>query len=240
MAKPRMMRYAAWAAVAAVVIVLVGAGYAALNHAFQTGYDVRSAASIGGPFRLVSQTGATVTDRDLVGHPSLMFFGYTSCPDVCPTTLADVRTAITQAGVPAKLIMVTVDPARDTPAWMKTYLDAYKAGFIGLTGTDAEIARFCSVDWGVTFPMFSKIEVNGPRAHPLYRALKRAKRGVLGSSAIKWNFTKFVVGRDGRVRARYGPNEDPASLAAPIERATARLRAPWRDGLRAGEHVRLV
>jgi protein SCO1/2 len=79
-----------------------------------------------------------------------VYFGYTHCPDVCPTTLADVRAAIGAAGVPAKLVMVTVDPARDNPAWMKTYLDAYKAGFIGLTGTDAQIAAAAAA-WGVAY-----------------------------------------------------------------------------------------
>jgi protein SCO1/2 len=143
MAKPRMMRYAAWAAVAAVVIVLVGAGYAALNHAFQTGYDVRSAASIGGPFRLVSQTGATVTDRDLVGHPSLMFFGYTSCPDVCPTTLADTGIWLKDLGDSGSRLavyFVTVDPERDTEAQMARYLTAFDPRITGLTGAPETVA----------------------------------------------------------------------------------------------------
>jgi glutathione peroxidase len=84
-------------------------------------------------------------------------------------------------------------------------------------GDEAEIASFCSLTYDVTFPMFAKIDVNGPRTHPLYRWLKRSRRGVLGTTAIKWNFTKFLVGRDGGVRRRYSPNDSPESLVGPIE-----------------------
>jgi len=84
-------------------------------------------------------------------------------------------------------------------------------------GEAAEIANFCSVTYDVTFPMMAKIDVNGPRAHPLYARLKHAKRGVLGSEAIKWNFTKFLVDRDGEVVARFAPLDRPETLAAAIE-----------------------
>lgn len=79
-------------------------------------------------------------------------------------------------------------------------------------GTEAEISRFCSTTYDVTFPMFAKIEVNGPRTHPLYARLKSEAPGVLGTTAIKWNFTKFLVGRDGRVLARYAPRDTPESI----------------------------
>lgn len=100
--------------------------------------------------KLTDQDGKPFDLTSLKGTPVFVYFGYTHCPDVCPTTLADLRTAIQQAGVPAKVIMVTVDPARDNPAWMKTYLDAYKAGFIGLTGTDSDIAAAAKA-WGVGY-----------------------------------------------------------------------------------------
>ncbi len=86
---------------------------------------------------------------------------------------------------------------------------------------EAAIRSFCALNYGVTFPMFAKVQVNGPGAHPLWRWLKREKRGLLGTGAIKWNFTKFLVGRDGRVLARYAPRERPASLAGDIDRALA-------------------
>jgi glutathione peroxidase len=76
-------------------------------------------------------------------------------------------------------------------------------------GTDEEIEQFCAREYGVTFPLFSKIKVNGPDAHPLFAYLKRQKKGVLGSEAIKWNFTKFLVGPDGAVLRRYGSSDTP-------------------------------
>jgi len=87
-------------------------------------------------------------------------------------------------------------------------------------GDDAEIAGFCQRNFGVTFPMFSKIEVNGDGAHPLYQWLRAEKGGVLGDK-IKWNFTKFLIGRDGTVIGRYAPTTKPEKIAADIEKALA-------------------
>jgi glutathione peroxidase len=84
-------------------------------------------------------------------------------------------------------------------------------------GDASEIERFCTLEYGVDFPMFAKVEVNGPGADPLWRWLKGEKPGLLGSEAIKWNFTKFLVGRDGRVRSRHAPTDTPESLAPRIE-----------------------
>ncbi len=88
-------------------------------------------------------------------------------------------------------------------------------------GDAASIREFCSLNYGVSFPMFGKVDVNGPNAHPLFQALKRAKKGLLGSEAIKWNFTKFLVGRDGTVLERFAPNDAPEQLAEPIRKALA-------------------
>jgi len=84
-------------------------------------------------------------------------------------------------------------------------------------GSAREIADFCSTAYDVSFPMMSKIDVNGARAHPLYTYLKRQRKGVLGSEAIKWNFTKFLVDRQGRVVDRFAPIHRPEALAAAIE-----------------------
>lgn len=84
---------------------------------------------------------------------------------------------------------------------------------------ESGIRAFCALNFGVSFPMFAKIDVNGDHAHPLWRWLKQEKRGFLGTGAVKWNFTKFLVARDGRVIARYAPTERPESLAGDIERA---------------------
>lgn len=85
-------------------------------------------------------------------------------------------------------------------------------------GSEAEIGAFCQKNYGVTFPMFAKIAVNGESAHPLYKYLKDAKPGVLGTEAIKWNFTKFLIGKDGEPVARYAPNTKPEDLEAPIKK----------------------
>ena len=88
-------------------------------------------------------------------------------------------------------------------------------------GDEAEIRNFCSLTYDVDFPLFSKIDVNGAKAHPLYQWLKDEKGGFLGIDAIKWNFTKFLVGRDGKVLKRYAPTDTPESLARDIEAALA-------------------
>ncbi len=83
-------------------------------------------------------------------------------------------------------------------------------------GSEAEIAAFCSTTYDVTFPMFSKIDVNGPNTHPLYQLLKAEQSGLLGTEAIKWNFTKFLVARRGRVVRRYAPADAPAALEGDV------------------------
>jgi glutathione peroxidase len=86
-------------------------------------------------------------------------------------------------------------------------------------GSDPEIADFCQRKYGVDFTMMAKIDVNGSGAHPLYRWLSEQAPGLLGSKAIKWNFTKFLVGKDGAVLKRYAPTDTPQSLASDITRA---------------------
>jgi glutathione peroxidase len=88
-------------------------------------------------------------------------------------------------------------------------------------GNDGEISTFCEVNYGVTFPMMSKIEVNGAGAHPLYHWLSAEAPGLLGSKSIKWNFTKFLVGKDGQVIRRYAPTDKPAGLVKDIDAALA-------------------
>ncbi|MFP8876270.1 MAG: glutathione peroxidase [Myxococcota bacterium] len=88
---------------------------------------------------------------------------------------------------------------------------------------DSEVIRdFCDSRYGVNFPIFEKIEVNGPGTHPLYQHLKAAAPGLLGTRGVKWNFTKFLVARDGKVLRRAGPRETPASLEGPLRKALAR------------------
>ena len=86
-------------------------------------------------------------------------------------------------------------------------------------GTNEEIGAFCTKNYGVSFPMMEKIDVNGSNAAPLYQWLTKEKPGLLGMTAIKWNFTKFLVGRDGKVLKRYAPLDTPASMTRDIEKA---------------------
>jgi len=85
-------------------------------------------------------------------------------------------------------------------------------------GTAQEIESFCEMNYGVTFPLFAKVDVNGKDAAPVYKYLKKEKPGLLGSEAIKWNFTKFLVDRDGKVVERYGSNVEPDAIAADVEK----------------------
>jgi glutathione peroxidase len=85
-------------------------------------------------------------------------------------------------------------------------------------GSADEIGQFCMKNYGVSFPMFEKVDVNGPNAHPLYNWLKDEKPGLLGSKNIKWNFTKFLIGKDGQVIDRFAPTTKPADLEKPIRK----------------------
>ena len=88
-------------------------------------------------------------------------------------------------------------------------------------GSDGEIASFCQLNYGVSFPMMSKVKVNGGEAHPLWKWLTAEAPGILGSKSVKWNFTKFLIGRDGKVRGRYAPTDKPEALRGDIEAALA-------------------
>ena len=83
-------------------------------------------------------------------------------------------------------------------------------------GTEAEIKSFCETEYGVSFPLFAKIEVNGKNAHPLYEFLKKEEKGLLGTEMIKWNFTKFLVNASGEVKKRFAPNTKPEELEQDI------------------------
>jgi glutathione peroxidase len=88
-------------------------------------------------------------------------------------------------------------------------------------GSNDEIASFCEMNYGVSFPMMEKVEVNGAQAHPLFKWLTKEAPGILGTTGIKWNFTKFLVGKDGKVIKRYAPTDKPESITKDIEAALA-------------------
>jgi protein SCO1/2 len=118
----------------AVVLLVTGSGPGPLANA---------TAAIGGPFKLTDQNGKTITEKDLKGHPSLVFFGFTHCPEVCPTTLFDISEVLNKLGPDAgkvNAVFITVDPERDTPAVMKDYLSSFDPRVVGVTGDPAAIA----------------------------------------------------------------------------------------------------
>ncbi len=156
--------------------------------------------------------------------------------DYSATTLAGEEIALSRFAGQVLLVVNTASACGFTPQYAgleELYRTYAPRGFAVLgfpcnqfgaqePGDATQIATFCSREYGVTFPMFAKIEVNGDGAHPLYRYLKDARPGVLGSEAIKWNFTKFLIGRDGQVAGRYAPMTKPDVLRAEIERLLAR------------------
>ncbi len=137
----KLIRYAAWAAVFALAAV---AGLVAFG--MKPGGNPGSmplAAQIGGPFSLLSHEGRRFTDKDLLGKPFALFFGFTNCPDVCPTTLLELTNRMAELGPLAKdlaVVFVTIDPEHDTPPFLKTYLSNFDPRILGLTGTPTEIA----------------------------------------------------------------------------------------------------
>jgi protein SCO1 len=136
----RVVRYVTWAAVA---IIALAAAIVAWQW-YGGGVQRIAAASIGGPFTLTDQTGATVTDAALKGHPTAMFFGYTFCPDVCPTTLFEMTGWLEKLGPDAdklKVYFVTVDPERDTQEALASYLSAFDPRIAGLTGSQEAIDK---------------------------------------------------------------------------------------------------
>ena len=124
-------------AILAAGAALVAAAFAAYLTPSRSG-----ASLIGGPFALQTADGKTLTDKDMLGHPYLVYFGYTHCPDVCPTTLAQISDVLAKMpGAPVKALFITVDPERDNAKTMGDYVSSFDPRVIGLSGTPAEIAQ---------------------------------------------------------------------------------------------------
>lgn len=133
----RNIRYAAWAAVAALALM------AAIVYGVNSQSQGGDAGGIGGPFTLTTHEGKRLSSEDLRGKPFAIFFGFTYCPEICPTTMLELTETIQKMGKDAdkmRFLFVTVDPERDTPEQLKTYLSGFEPRIIGLTGTPEEIA----------------------------------------------------------------------------------------------------
>lgn len=143
MAVMRGIRYIAW-----VLVIIFGGflAWATINwyHSAPTSTKLSNVPSIGGEFKLIDHEGSEVTDKDLVGEPSLLFFGFTHCPDVCPSTLVEIQTWIEALGKDANhfnYFFVSVDPERDTPAVLASYLSAFDPRIRGLSGSSEAVKK---------------------------------------------------------------------------------------------------
>jgi len=151
--------------------------------------------------------------------------------DFSATTIDDKEQSLSAYRGKTLLIVNVASKCGFTPQYEgleKLYRDDRERGLVVLgfpcdqfghqePGDADEIRNFCSLNYDVTFPMFAKIEVNGASTHPLYKFLKKEAKGLLGSEAIKWNFTKFLVDKDGKVVRRYAPTDTPANIGKDIE-----------------------
>lgn len=155
----------------------------------------QSQVPIGGPFTLTDQTGAIRTEKDLLGHPSVVYFGFTYCPDVCPTELINIVGALDKLGPKAKQVrayFVTVDPERDTRKVMADFVDNIGGGIVGLTGTPEQVAE-------------------AARAYRVY--YQKAKPKPDGSYSVDHSGFVYIMDKQGRYAAHLGPNAAPEKIA---------------------------
>lgn len=156
----KIIRYVAWALCGAAGILLGVVAFQAIEQSTDTGRKIGEAGRFGAPFTLVRQDGAAVTDALFRERPSLVYFGFTFCPDVCPTTLNDMVVWADELGPDAdrvNFVFVTVDPERDTPDAMKNYIDAFSNRIVGITG-EAEAVRAMVRSYKV---YFSRVPLDG-------------------------------------------------------------------------------
>ena len=174
--RPLLLLLAAF--VAALALSAIGLGMLAK---LRPGVSV---SAVGGPFALQTGDGRTVTDRDMLGEPFLVFFGYTHCPDVCPTTLAQISQVLTALGPDTKLkvLFITVDPERDTPKVVKDYAASFYPGMIGLTGTPEQVTA-------------------AEKAYKVYAA--KARPTSDGIYTVDHSSIIYLMGTDGRFLAHF-------------------------------------
>jgi protein SCO1/2 len=156
-----------------------------------------------GTFALTANSGRALSATDIQGHPTLVFFGFTHCPDVCPTTLVKLAQVKKAAGLPElRVLFVSVDPARDTPAVLATYVHAFDPDFIGATGDTAEIARLAH-EFGVAV---ARVDLPG------------------GDYAMDHSAAVFLLDHHGEIVAVFTPPFEVAPFAADLKRVASRLR----------------
>ena len=189
------------ALVGVIVIAFVVIGVRIVIWSGQATDSGKAIPAIGGPFTLTDQTGKTVSDRDFQGRYMLIFFGYTFCPDVCPTTLSTVAAALEKLGPAAARkvvpVFVTVDPERDTAEVMRDYVGAFGSGFVGLTGTPDQIAKVA-------------------KAFKVYAA--KVKGDSPGQYSVDHSAILYLMGPDGRFVAHFTHGMSADDLAAGLKK----------------------
>jgi protein SCO1/2 len=158
--------------------------------------------AIGGPFTLTDQNGHRVSDKDFAGRFMLVYFGYTYCPDVCPTELNTMALALDKLGTRVRVVpvFITIDPARDTPQALKAYLASFGPAFVGLTGTDDEIATVAKA----------------------YRVYYKKGEGEGDTYLMDHTSLLYLVGPDGKLAALFRTGASPDDIAAGIKNAFAK------------------
>jgi protein SCO1 len=179
-----------------VVLAFLAIGLSALVGG-KTGSGASSAAAIGGPFRLEAGGGRIVTDADLRGAPFLVFFGYTHCPDVCPTTLFQLSEILRALGPEAKIkaLFITVDPERDTPELMQHYSESFDPRIIGLSGDRASVDNVIAA----------------------YRAYARKAPGANGEYTMDHSAVIYLMDRDGQFLRAFNLERPPEQAAAELK-----------------------
>jgi protein SCO1/2 len=193
------------AIIAACVFALAALGIAAYvtielrDRPAESGDGSLLPATLGGPFSLTDHTGSAVTEADYAGRYLLVFFGFTHCPDICPTTLNQVALTMRSLGERAAQVQplfVTVDPARDTPAAMAEYVALFDGGIVGLTGTEQQIADIA-------------------RAYRVHYA-KAEVEGAPDDYMMDHSVLLYLMGRDGNFRRLFRPDDQPEEMASII------------------------
>jgi protein SCO1/2 len=162
---------------------------------------IGSDVTIGGPFALTDQDGRRVTDKDFAGRFMLIYFGYTFCPDVCPTELNTMALALDKLGTRVRVVpvFITIDPARDTPEALKAYLASFGPDFVGLTGSDEDIAAVAKA----------------------YRVYYKKGEGEGDTYLMDHTSLLYLVGPDGKLAALFRTGASPDDIAAGIKAAFA-------------------
>jgi protein SCO1/2 len=184
-----------------VAVLLVAIAAALAWHRFTPATEIATT-KFGGPFTLVDQTGKTVTEKDLKGSPTLLFFGYTHCPDVCPATLSDLTLAMRQIGADAKkvkVVFVSIDPERDTQPVMAEYATAFDPDFRLLTGTRDEVDRIVKE----------------------YHVYAEKVPGEDGDYTMNHTAAVYMLNADGEFTGTMSYQEDMANMVKKIERLIA-------------------